>query len=106
MDWDEYPVAYDRAIIGMMLALASWILSGEQNRVAADVFVKGLKTVFKQGSSHALNPLIEAFEILEPMLSVVNPELLHLAISSAKLDPDPLVRALVIVLNAFGGTWS
>ncbi|HEY3131546.1 MAG TPA: hypothetical protein VGL91_18975 [Acidobacteriota bacterium] len=62
----KYPASFGEAIVDITLALSFWLLSGEENATATIAYWRGLKTVFKIQSSQSLNPLLEAFEILEP----------------------------------------
>lgn len=103
-DPEKFTPFFDGAIVCMALALGFWILSGEEDPGPTAAFWRGLRTICKLQSSQSVNPLLEAFEILEPLLSQINPDLLHSAISTGKSDSDPLIRALFVIFRGFGGT--
>ncbi len=97
----KFPNFFEGAIIYLTFALSFWILAGAEDKGATAAFWHGLKTLFKLQSSESVNPLLQGFAILEPLLSRVNPELLRSAIGSGKSDFDPLTRALFVVFKRF-----
>jgi len=100
---DAPPAFFDEAIVSMILALSFWLLSGQEDAAATGAFWRGLKTLLKVQTSHALSPLLAAFEILEPLLVEVTPRLLRSAIASGRVDKDPFVRSAYVLFNSFGG---
>ena len=54
-------------------------------------------------NSQTLNVLLQALDVLEPLLSRVRPDLLRTAIDTAQLDSDAVTRALGVVFRSFGG---
>lgn len=101
---DKDPALISEAIVDMTLALGFWRLSDKEEVTATNVFWRGLKTLFRAKVSQPFNPIVEAFEILEPLLVTVNPDLLRSAVASRRLDSDPFVRASYVIFSSFGGT--
>jgi hypothetical protein len=101
---DKDPALFGEAVSDLTLALGFWRLSDKEDVTATNAFWRGLKTLFRERAPQPFNPMVEAFEILEPLLSSVNPDLLRSAIASRRLDSDPFVRAASVIFSSFGGT--
>lgn len=100
---EKPPLTMDEAMVDMSLALGAWRLSDRENIKATEAYWRGLRILFRMKGNDALSPLADAFQILEPLLVSVNPDLLRSAIWSRNLDPDPVVRASFVIFRAFGG---
>jgi len=100
---DKDPALFGEAIADMTLALGFWRLSDKEDVTATNAFWRGLKTLFREKVSQPFDPIVEAFEILEPLLIAVNPDLLRSAVASRRLDSDPFMLAAYVIFGSFAG---
>jgi hypothetical protein len=54
-------------------------LDDKEEVTATNAFWRGIKTLFREKVPQPFDPIVEAFEILEPLLIAVNPDLLRSA---------------------------
>jgi len=100
---DRFPALFGNAAVNMILALGCWHLTDTDNQNATIAFWRGLKGVLQIQSTQSIQPIAGLFRVVEPLLKVVDKDLLRSAVSAGQNDDDPIVRAASVVFCSFAG---